>query len=87
MRKKSKQREPQFNDMLNELRSAGKGNKVVVGTREERKYFLIVSEGERTEPIYFEFLAEMLPKHLVETIVVDGAGHSTIHVVRKAPDY
>lgn len=55
-----------------------------IEVKQERKYFLIVSEGKRTEPIYFEFLSKQLPKNLLRTIEVHGEGDNTINVVRKA---
>lgn len=36
---------------------AEKAGKPVVASREDRKYFLIVSEGTQTEKLYFEHLA------------------------------
>lgn len=44
-----------------------------------RKTFLIVCEGERTEPNYFE--AFRVPKEVIDVI---GAGDNTINLVRKA---
>lgn len=67
-----------FRDLLKEL----KENAVklpAVESREERKYFLIVTEGARTEPIYFRYLANKLPKNLVQTIEVEGAGDNTVN--------
>ncbi|MDN3587173.1 RloB family protein [Pedobacter aquatilis] len=58
--------------------------KLQLDSKDELKYFLIVSEGERTEPIYFNYLASQLPKHMVNTIEVDGAGDNTLNVVNKA---
>jgi hypothetical protein len=81
--KKKKHEQPSFDDMFNRL-VADKVSASAVDVREERRYFLIVSEGVRTEPMYFEFLGSMLPKHLVETIKVTGAGDNTLNVVRKA---
>lgn len=81
--KKRKHEEPSFDDMLNGL-IADKVTASVVDVREERRYFLIVSEGVRTEPMYFEFLGSMLPRYLVETVKVIGAGDNTVNVVKKA---
>lgn len=50
-----------------------------VSTRGTRKVFLIVCEGERTEPAYFEGFR--LPKHVVEVV---GAGANTGSVVKEA---
>ena len=44
-----------------------------------RKTFLIVCEGQRTEPNYFE--AFRVPKEVIEVI---GAGDNTIRLVRNA---
>ena len=49
-----------------------------------RKYFLIVCEGEKTEPAYFEYIQRMLPKHLLTTIDIRGEGDNTINIVKKA---
>ncbi|HWW42240.1 RloB family protein [Pedobacter sp.] len=83
MANKQKHKESSFADMLKEL-VAAKPTTLTVDAREERKYFLVVTEGIRTEPIYFEFLGSMLPKHLVETVEVKGAGDNTLNVVKKA---
>lgn len=74
-----------FSEMLASLKSNTVEAKPVA-TIEERKYFLIVCEGTRTEPIYFDFLKKFLPKHLLETIQIIGQGDNTVNVVRKAID-
>lgn len=55
-----------------------------VEQREERKYFLIVCEGEKTEPNYFKYFKNKLPKNLVSTIELVGLGDNTLNVVNKA---
>lgn len=60
-----------------------------VGAREadvlkERVYFLIVTEGVKTEPIYFESFKRKLPRGLVDTIQLIGKGANTVTVVQKA---
>ena len=60
-----------------------------VGAREadvlkERVYFLIVTEGEKTEPIYFESFKRKLPRGLLDTIELIGEGANTVTVVQKA---
>ncbi|MFK8162738.1 MAG: RloB family protein [Lewinella sp.] len=55
-----------------------------VGTLKERIYFLIVTEGEKTEPIYFESFKRKLPRGLLDTIQLIGEGANTITVVTKA---
>lgn len=65
-------------------RMADKVETQKIDARPDRKYFLIVSEGQRTEPIYFEYLANKLPKHLVNTVTVNGVGANTVSVVKKA---
>lgn len=49
-------------------------------TRNERKNYLIVCEGERTEPNYFTTIKKKLPKGLVE-IDIEGAGANTLSLV------
>jgi len=55
-----------------------------VAVVQERKYFLIVCEGEKTEPAYFEYIQNMLPRNLLTTIDIRGEGDNTVNVVRKA---
>src|SRR4030042_2474948 len=50
---------------------------------EPRKYFLIVSEGEKTEPNYFEAYKKILPKHLIE-IKILGTGENTLKLLDTA---
>ncbi len=52
-------------------------------TRNVRKKYLIVCEGERTEPNYFTSLKKKLPKGLVE-IDIEGAGANTLSLVDNA---
>lgn len=52
-----------------------------VNTREIRQRFLIVCEGERTEPKYFERFR--VPKNIIE-IDVRGFGYNTVSLVKKA---
>ena len=72
-----------FSDFVRELHEKTV-QPVLVETRQERRYFLIVSEGTRTEPIYFRFLSKSLPKNLLQTIHVHGEGDNTLNIVRKA---
>jgi hypothetical protein len=73
-----------FKDLLAELQSKAVTASKPVAIIEERRYFLIVCEGERTEPIYFDYLKRFLPKHLLETVQIIGQGDNTINIVRKA---
>lgn len=74
-----------FAEMLEELKAA-KPAPAPVDTIPERKYFLIVSEGARTEPLYFQSFRDQLPKEMVSTIDIHGAGTDTIRVVQAAID-
>ena len=49
----------------------------------EKKYFLIVCEGRRTEPLYFTHIQKFLPNDLLQTIEVLGQGDNTVNIVRK----
>jgi hypothetical protein len=57
-----------------------------VGTRSRRRYYLIVCEGEKTEPAYFEGLKRDLPPGVLQTvsIEIEGAGDNTLSLVGKA---
>jgi len=57
-----------------------------VATREIRKYFLIVCEGEKTEPNYFEALKNDLPVGVLSVfnIDIDGTGKNTTSLVDHA---
>ena len=50
----------------------------------ERRYFLIVSEGAKTEPLYFQYFRDRLPRHMVDTIEIEPGGVETIRVVELA---
>ena len=50
----------------------------------ERRYFLIVTEGFRTEPIYFDYLRKLLPIRLAEMVEIKPAITNTIRVVKEA---
>jgi hypothetical protein len=72
-----------FASMLAELKAeAVKLPEIEV--KQERRYYLIVTEGARTEPIYFKYLASRLPKKLIDTIDVNGQGANTVSVVKAA---
>lgn len=55
----------------------------ITESREERRRFLIVCEGEKTEPNYFQAFGEHLPKRLVE-LKIFGAGTNTLSLIRQA---
>lgn len=55
-----------------------------VETIEQRRYFLIVTEGKNTEPLYFDHFRQLLPRHMMETIVITGQGRNTIEIVETA---
>ena len=54
-----------------------------LNTRVERQRFLIVCEGEKTEPNYFKSLKEELPLHLVQ-LEIFGKGASTLSLIEEA---
>lgn len=80
---RNNKKEDSFAEMMARL-VAEKVTKPVVASREDRKYFLIVSEGTQTEKLYFEHLARQLPANMVNTVMVDGAGVNTVAVVHRA---
>jgi hypothetical protein len=79
----AKHKQESFADFVAKLKENNVSAKQVA-VIEERKYFLIVSEGIRTEPLYFNHLKNFLPNHLLETIEINGAGDNTINIVHAA---
>lgn len=67
-------------------RLARKEHKRNRNTRNKRKYYLIVCEGEKTEPNYFESLKSDLPRGVLTScrIDVEGTGRNTISLVEEA---
>lgn len=55
-------------------------------TKDKRKYFLIVCEGEKTEPSYFESLKEDLPKGVLTScrIDIEGTGRNTLSLIEES---
>lgn len=51
--------------------------------REQKVYFLIFCEGEKTEPYYFEALKKQLPAHSLD-IQIQGTARNTINLVEFA---
>jgi hypothetical protein len=51
-----------------------------------RTFILVVCEGSKTEPNYFEAIKAELPKHVLETVNVEiiGTGNNTVQVVDRA---
>lgn len=79
-----KNKKETFKDLLARLKQDSVSSPVKVATLKKRKYFLIVTEGVRTEPIYFNYIKKMLPKYLIDTVEVSGAGDNTVNVVKIA---
>jgi hypothetical protein len=52
-------------------------------TKSQREYFLIVCEGEKTEPNYFEALKNRLPRKTV-AVEISGEGANTLSLVDRA---
>jgi hypothetical protein len=57
-----------------------------IDIRNKQKYFLIVCEGEKTEPNYFESLKNALPKGVLAVCAfkIEGTGFNTESLVNKA---
>lgn len=77
-------REQSFADFVKQLQKQKVIEAAPVEILPERRYFLIVCEGERTEPIYFEYLKKFLPRDLLRTVSVEGIGDNTYRVVQAA---
>ena len=57
--------------------------KRIVGGIPQREYFLIVCEGEKTEPNYFKSLKEKLPVGVVDYIKIEGEGKNTLTLIEE----
>ncbi len=57
-----------------------------IESKSKRRYFLIVCEGEKTEPNYFKSLRNSLPKGVIEVCEfnIDGTGYNTESLVKKS---
>ncbi len=71
------------NAILKRIKQKKNREKRSYRNRPIRKRYLIVCEGETTEPNYFESYKLKLPKGLVEIDIV-GEGDNTLNIVRKA---
>jgi hypothetical protein len=65
-------------------RFAREDQKRKVGGTPLREYYLIVCEGEKTEPNYFKSLKEKLPIGVVNYIVIEGEGKNTLTLIEEA---
>lgn len=56
--------------------------------KSKRKFYLIVCEGEKTEPNYFESLKSNLPRGTLEltNIDIEGTGNNTLSIIKKAQE-
>ncbi len=56
--------------------------------RTKRRFYLIVCEGEKTEPNYFNSLKQSLPKGVLELnqIDINGTGKNTISIIQEAQE-
>lgn len=54
--------------------------------KSKRKFYLIVCEGEMTEPNYFNSLKDSLPKGVLELVNIDinGTGKNTLSIIEEA---
>ncbi len=67
-------------------RHARKEKKRKTEFKSKRKFYLIVCEGEKTEPNYFKALKVSLPKGVLEltNIDIDGTGKNTLSIIEEA---
>ena len=64
-------------------RFAREEQKRQVGGIPQRKYFLIVCEGEKTEPNYFKAIKNTLPRGVMQCIDIEGEGKNTLTLIEK----
>lgn len=72
-----------INSFHNRFERDGSRNKRAVGTRNQRVYFLIVCEGQKTEPHYFSSFNNSLPPYTLD-IETQGEGCDPLGVVNAA---
>lgn len=67
-------------------RRAYKSGKKKIGQRSKREYILVVCEGEKTEPNYFEAIKKTFSRKTLETyeIKVEGTGTNTLKIIEEA---
>lgn len=55
-------------------------------TKDDRRFYLIVCEGEKTEPYYFQALKKSLRKNLLATSLIEirGTGMNTMSLIKEA---
>ncbi len=54
------------------------------GNLPPRRYYLIICEGEQTEPNYFESIRKKLPNEMIRKITIKGMGRSTQALLERA---
>ncbi len=56
-----------------------------IGVRSTRRYILLVCEGEKTEPLYFEAFKANLPKGVLQntTLEIEGEGKNTLSLIHE----
>jgi len=64
-------------------RFESRAQKRKVGSKPLRKYFLIICEGAKTEPNYFEAIKKRLPPGVMEYIEIDGEGRNTLNLIEE----
>lgn len=72
-----------FADFVKELKETSVLGAEEIEILEPIRYYLIVCEGEKTEPNYFNMYQSLLPKNVVSMTII-GEGAETIRVVEKA---
>ena len=69
-------------------RRAYRSGKKNIGKKSQREFILIVCEGTKTEPLYFEAIKENFPKKVLNTFNIDvkGTGTSTLKIIEIAEE-
>lgn len=64
-------------------RRSQKEKKRSCGNAPERRYFLIVCEGTKTEPNYFEAIKKELPRGILENVDIEGLRKNTLSIIEE----
>jgi hypothetical protein len=64
-------------------RFASKEKKRSIGTKSKQVFILIVSEGTKTEPNYFEAIRAKFPRGIIDTIDIEGTAKNTLTIIEE----
>ena len=64
-------------------RFASQEKKRSIGTKSKQVFILIVTEGTKTEPNYFEAIRAKFPRGLIDTVDIQGTAKNTLTIIEE----